>query len=134
MKGDRGRKKSDVDTHVGRRVRLRRMELGMSQERLGELLGLSFQQVQKYERGTNRIGAGRLFEVAKILGVGIEYFYAGAEKIPFQQLSDGKDERSQIGEFVTSAEGLLLCRAFMHIKDPATRKRIVDLLTSLSDG
>ena len=134
MKGDRGRKKSDVDTHVGRRVRLRRLELGMSQERLGELLGLSFQQVQKYERGTNRIGAGRLYEVARILGVGIDYFYVGVDKIPFQQTGTGKEEHNKIGEFVTSSEGLLLCRAFMRIKDAATRKRIVDLLTSLSDA
>src|SRR3954467_3472870 len=68
-----------VDAHVGYRVRLRRMLIGMSQERLGELLGLTFQQVQKYERGINRIGAGRLFEVAEILGVPISFFYEGVD-------------------------------------------------------
>ena len=66
-----------IDAQVGNRVRLRRMLIGMSQERLGELLGLTFQQVQKYEKGVNRIGAGRLFEVSRILGVGIDYFYEG---------------------------------------------------------
>src|SRR5579871_3662815 len=66
-----------VDVQVGNRVRLRRMLIGMSQERLGDLLGLTFQQVQKYEKGVNRIGAGRLFEIARILGVPIEFFYDG---------------------------------------------------------
>jgi len=66
-----------IDAQVGNRVRLRRMLIGMSQERLGELLGLTFQQVQKYEKGVNRIGAGRLFEVSRILGVNIDYFYEG---------------------------------------------------------
>src|SRR3954471_8755620 len=69
------KKANPVDAHVGHRVRLRRMLIGMSQERLGELLGLTFQQVQKYEKGINRIGAGRLFEVAGILGVPIGFFY-----------------------------------------------------------
>src|SRR6476659_6183243 len=66
-----------IDAQVGNRVRLRRMLIGMSQERLGELLGLTFQQVQKYEKGVNRIGAGRLFEVSRILGVPVDFFYEG---------------------------------------------------------
>src|ERR1700754_427873 len=71
-----------VDIQVGSRVRIRRMLIGMSQERLGDLLGLTFQQVQKYEKGVNRIGAGRLFDVARILGVPIDYFYEGAGAPP----------------------------------------------------
>src|SRR5277367_711039 len=67
-----------IDIQVGNRVRIRRMLIGMSQERLGDLLGLTFQQVQKYEKGVNRIGAGRLFDVSRILGVPIEFFYEGA--------------------------------------------------------
>src|SRR5215813_11064910 len=66
-----------IDVQVGNRVRIRRMLIGMSQERLGDLLGLTFQQVQKYEKGVNRIGAGRLFEIARILGVPIDFFYDG---------------------------------------------------------
>src|ERR1700742_4143621 len=69
-----------VDIQVGNRVRIRRMLIGMSQERLGDLLGLTFQQVQKYEKGVNRIGAGRLFEVSRILGVPVDFFYEGLGK------------------------------------------------------
>ena len=69
------RKSNPVDIHVGGRVRLRRMLLGMSQEKLGESLGLTFQQIQKYEKGANRIGASRLFELARILGVNVQYFF-----------------------------------------------------------
>src|SRR6476660_10048073 len=91
-----------VDAHVGHRVRLRRMLVGMSQERLGELLGLTFQQVQKYEKGINRIGAGRLFEVAGILGVPISFFYedveAGGSTIGF---ADG-GEPPPVMEFLSS--------------------------------
>src|SRR6202008_2707432 len=82
------KKANPIDAQVGNRVRLRRMLIGMSQERLGELLGLTFQQVQKYEKGVNRIGAGRLFEVARILGVPIDYFYEGVTN----QLASGFSE------------------------------------------
>lgn len=128
----RGRRRSDIDAHVGRRVKMRRMELGLSQQNLGTRLGVSFQQIQKYERGTNRIGAGRLFEIAQVLGVGIDYFYIEAENVPMEE-GTGGDDVARLGQFVMSAEGLMLCRAFMHIKDAATRKRIVDLLHSLGD-
>ena len=72
------RKPNPIDIHVGSRVRFRRMLLGMSQEKLGELLGLTFQQVQKYEKGINRIGASRLFEIANVLGVNVQFFYDDA--------------------------------------------------------
>ena len=121
-----------IDAQVGNRVRLRRMLIGMSQERLGELLGLTFQQVQKYEKGVNRIGAGRLFEVSRILGVTIEYFYEGVNS----QLAGGFTEGGSsppVMEFVSSGEGLQLSLAFMKIKDTKVRKRVLDLVKSLAE-
>jgi len=110
------------------------MLIGMSQERLGELLGLTFQQVQKYEKGVNRIGAGRLFDVARILGVPIDYFYENVSG----QLGSGRgfsesDESPPVMEFVSSGEGLQLSLAFMRIKDPKVRKRVLDLVKSLAE-
>jgi transcriptional regulator with XRE-family HTH domain len=120
-----------IDAQVGNRVRIRRMLIGMSQERLGDLLGLTFQQVQKYEKGVNRIGAGRLFEVSRILGVPIDFFYDG--------VGAGGDDKSAAAEtapvmdFVSSGEGLQLSLAFMKIKDPKVRKRVLDLVKSLAE-
>ena len=127
---------SPIDVQVGTRVRLRRMLIGMSQEKLGELLGLTFQQVQKYEKGVNRIGAGRLFQVAHILGVPIDYFYEGvngtSEGMPgFAEPGAGSPP---VMEFLSSGEGLQLSLAFMKIKDPKVRKRVLDLVKSLSEG
>jgi transcriptional regulator with XRE-family HTH domain len=121
-----------IDAQVGNRVRLRRMLIGMSQERLGELLGLTFQQVQKYEKGVNRIGAGRLFEVSRILGVPIDYFYEGVDG--HGQGAPGSNATSPpVMEFVSSGEGLQLSLAFMRIKDPKVRKRVLDLVKSLAE-
>src|SRR3974390_2637210 len=123
-----------IDAQVGNRVRLRRMLIGMSQEKLGELLGLTFQQVQKYEKGVNRIGAGRLYQVAHILGVPIGYFYEGViEQTP--RLSETSEEAAAppVMEFLASGEGLQLSLAFMRIKDPKVRKRVLDLVKSLAD-
>ena len=119
-----------VDVQVGNRVRIRRMLIGMSQERLGELLGLTFQQVQKYEKGINRIGAGRLFDVSRILGVPIEYFYEGAQLSG--QAGFAEEGTPPVMEFVSSGEGLQLSLAFMKIKDPKVRKRVLDLVKSLA--
>jgi transcriptional regulator with XRE-family HTH domain len=123
-----------IDAQVGNRVRLRRMLIGMSQEKLGELLGLTFQQVQKYEKGVNRIGAGRLYQVAHILGVPIGYFYEGVIE-QAQQLSEMAEEAATppVMEFLASGEGLQLSLAFMRIKDPKVRKRVLDLVKSLAD-
>lgn len=121
-----------IDAQVGNRVRLRRMLIGMSQERLGELLGLTFQQVQKYEKGVNRIGAGRLFEVSRILGVPIDYFYEGVSN----QLAGGFAEGEAsppVMEFVSSGEGLQLSLAFMKIRDPKLRKRVLDLVKQMAE-
>jgi transcriptional regulator with XRE-family HTH domain len=129
-----GKKPNPVDQHVGSRVRLRRMLLGMSQERLGESMGLTFQQVQKYEKGVNRIGASRLFQISKILDVPVQFFF---EEAPH---SDGRatpgmgeaDSEAFILEFLNSREGLELNRAFVKIADPKVRKSVVDLVRALS--
>ncbi len=117
---------------VGSRVRIRRMLIGMSQERLGDLLGLTFQQVQKYEKGVNRIGAGRLFDVARILGVPIDYFYEGVS-IGTSGEPGTEETAPPVMEFVSSGEGLQLSLAFMKIKDSKVRKRVLDLVKSLAN-
>src|SRR5262249_4767359 len=109
------------------------MLLGMSQEKLGDLLGLTFQQVQKYEKGANRIGAGRLFGVAGILGVRIDFCYEGV--IGAEPAAGAAEAPSAppVMEFVSSGEGLQLSLAFMKIKDPKVRRRVLDLVKSLSE-
>ena len=119
-----------IDIQVGNRVRIRRMLIGMSQERLGDLLGLTFQQVQKYEKGVNRIGAGRLFEVSRILNVPVDFFYEG---VAAQLAGDEQESAPPVMEFVSSGEGLQLSLAFMKIKDTKVRKRVLDLVKSLSE-
>ena len=118
-----------VDTQVGNRVRIRRMLIGMSQEKLGDMLGLTFQQVQKYEKGVNRIGAGRLYEISRILGVPIDFFYEGVS--PEGGVADSS--AAPVMEFVSSGEGLQLSLAFMKIKDPKVRKRVLELVKSLAN-
>jgi transcriptional regulator with XRE-family HTH domain len=128
-----------IDRHVGSRVRMRRVMLGMSQEKLGDALGLTFQQVQKYEKGTNRIGASRLQQISRTLDVPPAFFFEGAPS--FEAMA--KPEPGQIGfsedsnaayvaDFLSTPEGLHLNLAFARIHDPKVRKRIVDLLSSLA--
>ena len=128
---DRGsRRANPIDVHVGSRVRLRRMLLGMSQEKLGEFLGLTFQQIQKYEKGINRVGASRLFDLAKVLGVTVQFFY---DELP-GSLADGatgfaeRPAESYAVEFLGSREGLELNKAFARITDPRVRRSIVELV------
>jgi transcriptional regulator with XRE-family HTH domain len=119
-----------IDIQVGNRVRIRRMLIGMSQERLGGLLGLTFQQVQKYEKGVNRIGAGRLFEVSRILNVPVDFFYEGVnDAAPGANELEG----APVMDFISSGEGLQLSLAFMKIKDVKVRKRVLDLVKSLAE-
>jgi transcriptional regulator with XRE-family HTH domain len=121
-----------VDAQVGNRVRLRRMLIAMSQEKLGQFLGLTFQQIQKYEKGVNRIGAGRLFNIARVLGVPVTYFYedtTGDESMPGFAEAAGAPP---VMEFLGSAEGLQLSLAFMRIKEPKVRKRVIELVKSLA--
>lgn len=129
-----GKKPNPIDAHVGSRVRLRRMLLGMSQERLGESMGLTFQQVQKYEKGVNRIGASRLFQISKILDVPVQFFFEEAPHIgPGSQVRGMAEPDSEtfILEFLNSREGLELNRAFVKIGDAKVRKSIVDLVRAL---
>jgi len=121
-----------IDIQVGNRVRIRRMLIGMSQERLGDLLGLTFQQVQKYEKGVNRIGAGRLFEMSRILNVPVDFFYEGVNSHA-GQAGGAEGESAPVMEFVSSGEGLQLSLAFMKIKDTKVRKRVLDLVKSLAE-
>ena len=123
-----------IDKHVGSRVRMRRVLIGMSQERLGDALGLTFQQVQKYEKGINRIGASRLQQISNILGMPVEFFFEGA---PTSELrgGDGFNEVSDtpyVADFLASNEGVQLNRAFLRIRDPRLRRRVVDLVTAIA--
>ena len=123
-----------IDRYVGSRVRMRRMLIGMSQEKLGEALGLTFQQVQKYEKGTNRIGASRLHRIASVLGVQVEFFYDGA---PHANTGGGGFAEAQsqtyVSDFLTTSEGVQLVKAFLEIKDPKVRRKLVELITSLAE-
>lgn len=132
-----------IDVHVGRRLRLRRTLLGMSQERLGELLGLTFQQVQKYERGVNRIGSSRLFELGQILDVPISFFF---DDMPANGATENSadaplglaEERVAFDHEVADLpldkrETLELVRAYYRISDPAVRKRLFELAKALGN-
>ena len=132
------RRPNPVDIHVGSRVRFRRMLLGMSQEKLGERLGLTFQQVQKYEKGVNRIGASRLFDLSQVLQVPIQFFYEEAPGTLAQSAGErgagfaDRSAESYIVEFLNTRDGLELNRAFVRIHDVKVRRSIVDLVRSLA--
>jgi transcriptional regulator with XRE-family HTH domain len=121
-----------IDKHVGSRVRMRRVLIGMSQEKLGEALGLTFQQVQKYEKGTNRIGASRLQQIATILGVPVSFFFEGApgENDAKAGLADSASS-AYVVDFLSTTEGLQLNKSFVKIRDPRIRRRVVDLVSAL---
>jgi transcriptional regulator with XRE-family HTH domain len=123
-----------TDKHVGARVRMRRMMLGMSQERLGDALGLTFQQVQKYEKGTNRIGASRLAQIAQTLQVTVAFFFDGAPRTPGILVAAGAEPPSPayVDDFLASSDGLRLTKAFQHIADHKLRRRLVDLVEQIA--
>ncbi len=124
-----------IDKHVGSRVRMRRMMLGMSQEKLGDALALTFQQVQKYEKGTNRIGASRLQQISNILQVPVAFFFEGAPILSGGVVSEGLQEApspSYVSDFLATSDGLSLTKAFMRIPDPKLRRRIVDLVQQIA--
>jgi transcriptional regulator with XRE-family HTH domain len=116
-----------VDRHVGLRIRIRRKEVGVSQERLAEALGITFQQVQKYERGANRVSASKLWEIARALNTGVGYFYEG--------LGEGDTSAPRLGaqDFMLSNEGLELMAAFPRIQKPGLRRRLVELVRAVAD-
>jgi transcriptional regulator with XRE-family HTH domain len=126
-----------IDVYVGARLRLRRSLLCLSQEALGAALGLTFQQVQKYERGANRIGASRLFDLARALGVDVDYFYEdmGEDVVaasPHQMTHAGRDLQMRQPDLLVSRETLDLVRAYYRIGDPEVRKRIQQLAKALA--
>jgi len=123
-----------IDKHVGSRVRMRRMMLSMSQEKLGDALGLTFQQVQKYEKGTNRIGASRLQQIAHILQVPVSFFFEGAPHVagaPSGGMSEAPSP-AYVSDFLATSDGLSLTKAFMRIKNSKLRRRIVDLVEQIA--
>jgi transcriptional regulator with XRE-family HTH domain len=129
---------SPIDVHVGSRIRLRRTLMGMSQERLGDSLGLTFQQVQKYERGVNRVGASRLYDLSRVLDVPIAFFFDDmpenrgptiAGVAGFAEKPQGYDAPSD--DPLAKRETLELVRAYYRITDPAVRKRVFDLIKSM---
>ena len=124
-----------IDIHVGSRIRLRRTMLGMSQEKLGESLGITFQQVQKYEKGTNRVGASRLQNISAILNVPVSFFFEDAPGETPPDGASGMEENAAtyVVNFLSSSEGLQLNRAFVRISDPKVRRRIIDLVKTLAD-
>ncbi|HEY5064649.1 MAG TPA: helix-turn-helix transcriptional regulator [Xanthobacteraceae bacterium] len=126
-----------IDKHVGARVRMRRMMLSMSQEKLGDALGLTFQQVQKYEKGTNRIGASRLQQISNILQVPVSFFFDGAPHVPGTGRIEGMGEApspAYVSDFLATSDGLALTKAFMRIHDSKLRRRIVDLVEQIAAG
>jgi transcriptional regulator with XRE-family HTH domain len=125
-----------IDKHVGSRVRMRRMMLGMSQEKLGDALTLTFQQVQKYEKGTNRIGASRLQQISHILQVPVAFFFEGApqhtDSNTMANPMEPAPSPTYVSDFLATSDGLSLTKAFMRIPDPKLRRRIVDLVQQIA--
>lgn len=123
-----------VDKYVGSRVRMRRIMLGMSQEKLGEALGLTFQQVQKYEKGTNRVGASRLQQISEILQVPVSFLFDGGPSgmVNGNGFGEGSSP-AYVSDFLATSEGLALTRAFTRIPDAKMRRSIVDLVEQIAE-
>lgn len=121
-----------IDKEIGTRIRMRRVLIGMSQERLGDLLGITFQQVQKYEKGTNRISVGRMMDIARVLGVDIHYFFDNLVE-PIPGLGDNAAP-AYVADFMSTPEGLQLMRFFVQIKDPKLRRGLVQFAGTLAEA
>jgi transcriptional regulator with XRE-family HTH domain len=123
-----------VDKHVGSRVRMRRIMLGMSQEKLGEALGLTFQQIQKYEKGTNRVGASRIQQISEVLQVPVSFLFEGVPSGGTNGEGFGEGASpAYVSDFLATSEGLALTRAFTRINDSKLRRSIVDLVEQIAD-
>ena len=122
-----------VDTHVGKRVRMRRLMLGMSQTKLGDALGLTFQQVQKYEKGTNRISASRLQQISDTFQVPVEFFFEGGPQVLGQDdAQNGGPSPQYVAEYLATLDGLNLTKAFMQIPSASLRRSIVNLVEAIA--
>jgi len=119
-----------IDRHVGNRVRMRRLLIGMSQEKLGELLGITFQQVQKYEKGSNRVSASRLYYLGQILGVPVQFFF---DELPEAGNQPGMSEVGMT-DLLSSSEVSQLARAFSEISDPVARRAIMGMVKQFADS
>ena len=131
MSAETPRDTNSVDVHVGQKVRLRRTLLNMSQEKLGEALGVTFQQVQKYERGVNRIGAGRLFYIGQVLDVPVSFFFEG-----LRASASGFGENDQtpfVNDLLSSPEGIQLAAAFSRLRNPDVRRKFIDLMKVVAE-
>lgn len=124
-----------TDRHVGARIRMRRISLGFSQEKLGEALGITFQQIQKYEKGTNRIGASRLQDAAKVLAVPVNFFFDGtpADSAPLTGFAESPSALYR-DDFANSEEGTRLIAAFLKVNDPQLRRKIIELIEAMAMG
>ncbi len=122
-----------VDKYVGSRVRMRRIMLGMSQEKLGEALGLTFQQVQKYEKGTNRVGASRIQQISEILQVPVSFLFEGGPSgnTGAEGFREGTSP-AYVSDFLATSEGLALTRAFTRITDAKLRRSIVEMVEQIA--
>ena len=118
-----------VDRHVGLRIRMRRKELGMSQERLAEAVGLTFQQIQKYERAANRVSASKLWEIARALETNIVHFYDGLTEMQV----DGVELRSAMQDFLLTPDGLELAACFPRIESLRLRRKVLELVRTLAE-
>ena len=123
-----------VDRHVGSRVRMRRIMLGMSQEKLGEGLGLTFQQIQKYEKGTNRIGASRIHQISEILQVPVSFLFEGSPGTSSARSFGDAPSPTYVADFLATSEGLALIRAFTRISHVKLRRAIVDMVELIGGG
>lgn len=121
-----------IDIHVGSRVRLRRQLLKMSQEKLGDELGVTFQQIQKYERGANRVGASRLYRLSRALDVPVQFFFEGlVDEAPIAGVAEG-DQTPIVYDFIQSTDGVTLAESFSRIKDGKVRRRVLELVRTLA--
>ena len=127
------KKPNPTDRHVGARVRMRRLMLDMTQTDLADGLGLTFQQVQKYEKGTNRIGASRLQHIAELLQVPVSFFFEGAPNMPGHSGMGEAPSPAYVSDFLATSDGLSLTKSFMKIKSSKLRRRIVDLVEQMAD-
>lgn len=126
------RSANPVDAHVGMRMRMRRQILKLSQEKLGDMLGVTFQQVQKYERGANRVSASRLWKLSQLLEVPVSFFFEGLSGgVHAGHLAEG-EQPEIINDFINSPDGIELARIVARIKSPQVRKQIIDLARSLA--
>jgi transcriptional regulator with XRE-family HTH domain len=130
---NRARSATAVDTHIGQKIRARRTLLGLNQTELADAAGITFQQIQKYERGVNRVGAGRLQQFSDALGVPLSYFFEGAPTVGKKQPApqEGGLPEASIVSFLGTREGASLVRGFLAIKEKPIRQKLTELIASL---